>query len=541
MGTGSSQTVDGPEAECPALVFRNVTKSFGGAYALRDVNLTIAPGEVHGLLGENGSGKSTLIKVLAGFHTPDSGELEVHGVPVSLPLPAGKFRSLGIEFVHQDLGLVPSMTVVENLRLDRIAQPRNRWFVSWKDERKRAAALFAKHGLNLDPTAKVTSLQPVERALLAIVRAIEGLHEVGSNRALLVLDEPTAFLSNPDRVRLFDFVGTIASAGGSILLVSHDLDEIRAHTDRVTVLRDGYTVGTAVTRETSETALVEMIIGRTFIKVDRAHRNPHTVQHEGGSVVVDSLHGGRVKNASFTVGKGEVLGLTGQIGAGFEDVPYLIFGAEKCEDGVVSIGVGKHALTRMAPPKAIRLGMALLPADRQNTGSIASLTALDNMMMQVLERYFRKGFLRRREILKDGRRLFNEFDVRPGDPKLRYSNFSGGNQQKALMAKWLLTEPSLLLLHEPTIGVDIGARQTIFGLIRQAASSGTAVLCASNDHEQLADVCDRVLIFSRGQILDELVGGQLSKEQISQRCFDLALSATSADAFSTPTEESSAR
>lgn len=506
----------------PALEFRNVSKSFGGAYALKDVSLMIRPGEVHGLLGENGSGKSTLIKVLAGFHEPESGELEVRGVPVKLPLPAGRFRDLGIEFVHQDLGLVPEMTVVENLRLDKVADPDNRWFMSWREERRHARNLFAEHGLDIDPRAKVSSLEPVERALLAIVRAIEGLRAVGTDRALLVLDEPTAFLSTPDRARLFEFVQRIAAAGGSILLVSHDFDEIRAHTDRVTVLRDGRAVGTVVTQEVSERELVELIIGRTFHRVERRAEvdTRGTVDHN--PVVVSDLAGGRVEGVSFTVRHGEVLGLTGQIGAGFEDVPYLLFGAGGRARGTLELPTGRRAIATLSPVHSIRLGMALLTADRQNTGSVPSLPALDNLMLQVLGKYYRGGFLRRRELLKQGRRLFEEFDVRPADPRMTYSSFSGGNQQKALMAKWLQTEPSLLLLHEPTIGVDIGARQKIFGFIRRAADRGAAVICSSNDHEQLADVCDRVLVFSRGRIVDDLADEQLTKDQISQRCFDLA-------------------
>jgi ribose transport system ATP-binding protein len=507
----------------PALEFKNVSKSFGGAQALRDVSLSVAPGEVHGLLGENGSGKSTLIKVLAGFHAPDEGDLVVRGEPVGLPLAPGRFRSLGIEFVPQDLGLIPTMTVVENLRFEQIAQPKRRWLVSWRDERRRAKALFAKYDLALDPSAKVSTLQPVERALLAIVRALEGLREIGADGAVLVLDEPTAFLSKPDRERLFGFVRTIAATGGSILLVSHDLDEIRAHTDRVTVLRDGRAVGTAVTRSTSEADLVAMIIGREFKKVHRGSREEVDETSAHNAVVVDSLVGGRVQGVSFTVGSGEVLGMTGQIGAGFEDVPYLLFGATKAEGGDLTMGDSVSPLASMSPTRAIGIGMALVPADRQQAGCVPSLTALDNMMSQVLSRYFRKGLLRRRQLLSDGRRLFTEFEVRPGDPTLRYSSFSGGNQQKALMAKWLQTEPTLLLLHEPTIGVDIGARQMVFGLMRRAAQGGTHVLVASNDHEQLADVCDRVLVFSRGRIVDELTGEQITKEYISQRCFDLAV------------------
>jgi len=434
--------------------------------------------------------------------------------------------------VHQDLGLIPTLTVVENLRVERIAQPANRWFISWRREGRRARTVFSDYGLDIDPGAKVSELQPVERAFLAIVRALEGLRETGGteglSHAVLVLDEPTVFLSASDRDRLFSFVRQIASAGGSILLVSHDLDEVRAHTDRITVLRDGHAMGTVVTGKTTERELIGMIIGRALEKADRIS---HRSRSDNAGAVIQSLQGGRVSHVSFSIAEGEVLGITGQIGAGFEDVPYLLFGASPCQRGTLDVRGITYSAPEMTPAKAIRLGIALLPADRQGSGSIGSLPAIDTVMLQVLDRYVKRGVLARWRMQSDARRLFDRFDVRPNDPKLTYSALSGGNQQKALLAKWLQTSPSLLLLHEPTIGVDIGARQTIFTLVREAAANGSCVLCASVDHEQLADICDRVLIFSRGAISEELTGSQLTKDNITEHCYDLARSVASENAF----------
>ena len=249
-------------AQHPRLSLTGLSKSFGGTQALRGVDLDVLPGEVHGLLGENGSGKSTLIKILAGFHEPDAGELLVDGEAVRLPLATGQFRELGMSFVHQDLGLVDSLSVLENLRVADIASSRSRFRISWRRERARARATFVRYGVRLDPSASIGSLKPVERALLAIVRAIEEIRSVGRGHGLLILDEPTVFLPKEGVERLFSLVRDVAAAGTSILFVSHDLDEVREITDRVTVLRDGALVGTVVTAETSERQFVEMIIGR---------------------------------------------------------------------------------------------------------------------------------------------------------------------------------------------------------------------------------------------------------------------------------------
>jgi ribose transport system ATP-binding protein len=250
----------------PVVALRHVSKTFGAVRALHDVDLTIRRGEVHGLLGENGSGKSTLIKILSGFHAPDGGsELEINGRPVSVPLYPGQFRSLGMSFVHQDLGLVPSLSVVENLLVGDLTSQRS-WRLSWARERRRAQETFRSFGLKLDPRAKVSDLRPTDRALLAIVRAVEEIRantaDDGSEYGLLVLDEPTVFLPASDRDELFAIVREIAATRASILFVSHDLDEILEITDRVTVLRDGKVRGTVDTAQASDEVLVEMIIGR---------------------------------------------------------------------------------------------------------------------------------------------------------------------------------------------------------------------------------------------------------------------------------------
>jgi ribose transport system ATP-binding protein len=503
----------------PVVALRHISKTFGGARALHDVDLTVRRGEVHGLLGENGSGKSTLIKILSGFHAPDAGgELEINGRPVSLPLYPGQFRNLGMSFVHQDLGLVPSLSVVENLLVGDLTSRRS-WRLSWTNERRRAKAAFESFGLELDPRAKVSDLRPADRALLAIVRAVEEIRaSTADEYGLLVLDEPTVFLPESDRDELFAILREIAKTRASILFVSHDLDEILEITDRITVLRDGKLRGTVNTAQASDEVLVEMIIGRRL----QAPSIEREQTEAGKAISITGLTGRYARDVSLTVHEGEVVGLTGLLGSGFEEIPYYVFGARSATAGRLEVDGKAFDLRGMSPSRALEVGVALIPADRQRDGSVGSLSLDDNVTLQALHKYRSRVGLNRRRMRSDTRKVLEQFDVRPPDPRLKYQSLSGGNQQKAMLAKWLRTKPSLLLLHEPTQGVDVGARQQIFQLTRKAAADGTAVVCVSTDYEQLEALCDRVVVFGRGRVARELTGDQVTKERIAEQCYRVA-------------------
>ncbi len=502
------------------LEIAHLSKTFGGAKALDDVGFAVLPGEVHGLLGQNGSGKSTLIRILAGYHAPEPGaSLAIFGRRAPLPLPPGEYRKHGLAFVHQQLGLLPSLSVVENLRIGDLAT-RDNWALSWRQERRRAREIFARFGLAIDPDERVADLPQVERALLAIVRAFEDIRETRAAHGgggILVLDEPTPFLPRAGVDRLFALVRQIVANGASVLFVSHDVDEVMEITDRATVLRDGRVAGTLVTANSTAENFVETIVGRRMqrFEITRWDSAPKDI-----AVSVQGLTGGSVRDVAFDLRRGEVLGLTGLIGSGFDEAPGLIFGATRAEGGRLTIGGATLDLAEMSPARAREAGIALLPADRLGASGVGRLSVGHNVTLPVIASFMRGLLLDRRAANRRGRELTAAFDVRPADPSLNLDELSGGNQQKALLAKWLQTKPALLMLDEPTQGVDVGARQQVYKALDAAAQRGAAVLCASTDAEQLAAICHRVLIFARGCIIGELSGAAISKEAITERCYN---------------------
>ena len=498
----------------PALRISGIAKTFGGAQALKGVSFDVAPGDVHGLLGQNGSGKSTLVKILSGFHAPDpGGAIEVFGRPLDLPMRPGAFRDYRMTFVHQNLGLVPSLSVLENMRVASITARRSR--IDWRAERRAAQDALDRFGISLDLDARTGSISQIERALLAIVRASDDLRQ-GEGRGILILDEPTPFLPREGVDRLFKLVRQVVSHGDSVIFISHDIDEVREITDRATVLRDGSVSGTLQTDSATHDDFVEAIIGRRLTR--KATVASDTVGHRVKVEVRDIVEPG-LSIPRLDVAEGEILGLTGLIGSGFERVPYLLFGATRARGGTLTLDGEKIGLTAATPRTSIGRGMALLPSDRPRASGISSLTVADNMLLLDLRRFMGPLGLDRRGIRRRAAEISQEYEVRPNNPGLRLGALSGGNAQKVLLAKWLIRSPRLLMLDEPTQGVDVGTRQQLFEVVRRAARDGAAVICASSDFEQLADLCTRVLVFARGGIVDELSGAQISRDQIAEACY----------------------
>ncbi|MFJ3319235.1 sugar ABC transporter ATP-binding protein [Curtobacterium sp. NPDC086286] len=506
----SAAVVEAGATTAPVLRISGLTKRFGGLTALDDVELEVRPGQVHALLGENGSGKSTLIKILSGTYAPDPGAtIEVRGSRLPLPVPPGYFRRVGISFVHQDLALVPSLGVTENLRLATVVAGRGP-FVRWGAEHRAAAELFARYGVDIDPRARIEELTDTQKALVAILRAVA---ELGDDRALIVLDEPTVFLPKEDADLLFRVVKDLVSDGRtSALLVSHDMSEVLEHADRVTVLRAGRVQAHRDTATTTADELVSLIVGRGLDGAAARSARPATT---GDAVVtVRDLRAGVVDGLSFDVADGEVVGIAGLAGSGVEDVLPGLYGA-RAATGTLTVRDATVDLGATSPATSIARGVVYVPADRKREGGALTLSVEQNVTLPVLGKL--RGLLglspaRERSHVES---LVRDWDVRPADPSALFGTLSGGNQQKAVLAKWMQDDPRLVLLQEPTQGIDVGARAAIFSMLRRTADQGVSIVCASTDYDQLAQMCDRVVVLAHGRVHDVLTGDRIDRDVIA--------------------------
>jgi ribose transport system ATP-binding protein len=522
---GRGPLAERESAAPPAVAARRISKRFGGAQALYEVSIAVQRGEVHGLLGENGSGKSTLVNVLAGYHVPQpGGELQIGGLRVELPLSPSEAGELGLAFVHQDLGLIPSLNVTENVRIAELATASGP-YISWSRERRLAQAVLDRLGLEIDPTAIVADLPIMQRAQVAIARAVGELtaRGTGESGGLLVLDEAAAHLPRMERHRLYALVREVAAAGTAILFVSHDLGEALAITDRITVLRDGRNAATLDTCDADAGRLIELIVGVAPRSAPVAPTPPAPSVRAVGATIT-GLSGAVVRDVSFAIGAGEIVGLTGLVGSGFNEIAYLLYGALPARGGWLALG-GLFDLADMSPARALAAGIALVPGDRARDGGVASLSVGANVTLPTLDRYTRRRGMDRRAMDRDVGALLARQDVRPADPAVLLGELSGGNQQKALLAKWIGAGPQLLLLDEPTSGVDVGARAQIAATLGALARDGVAMLCASSDPHELALLCHRVLVFGEGTVCSELAGVELTPARIAERSQTVARAA----------------
>ncbi len=496
-----------------ALQLTGLTKTFGSARALDGVDLELRRGEVHGLVGRNGSGKSTLIKILSGFHEPDPGaRLDIGGTEVPLPLASAEATRHGLAFVHQDLGLLPDMSVMENVRIGRFATAAG-WRIRWREERRLVAEALERFDVQVSPDVLVGELREVDRALVAIVRGFLDLQE--REQGILVLDEPTAYLPRDSVDQLFATVRSVAEAGTTVLFVSHRLPEVMDITDRTSVIRDGKMVDTLVTSECTEDQLIELILGG---ELEDFYPEAHQATTEL-AMSASGLAGAVVSNVDFDIHRGEIVGLTGIAGAGYDEVPYLLFGATTARSGTVTIGEATVEASSLTPLSAMEAGMALLPGDRPRTSGVGDFTTMQNVSLPVLGSFFSGGRLRKRAERSCVQDLLDTYTVRPPIPDAPLGQLSGGNQQKALLAKWLQREPPVLLLHEPTQGVDVGAKADVFERLKEAADSGSAILYCSAEYEDLAQMCDRVLVFQNGRIVASLSGSELTEDRLVEQCY----------------------
>jgi ribose transport system ATP-binding protein len=496
-----------------ALEIRAFSKSFAGARALDGVDFTVSAGEVHALVGQNGAGKSTLIKLVSGYLAPDAGDMAVGGRPIPLPYPPGRARAMGLGFFHQNLSMNASLTILENMRVGRYRSGRF-GRIRWRSEREHARRALETVGLDIDPRLPISRTTPGERALIAFARAQQDVEEGGR---VLILDEPTPYLSRPGVETLYAAVRDLSRRGVSTVFVSHRLDEVMAIADRISVLRDGRMLGTVRIDEIDEPRLVRLMLGRDL---GQLYPERNAVEDDEDSVLsVTGLAGPGVNGVDLRLRKGEILGVTGLLGMGQDVIPYLLFGAADATAGTVRVGDESIDAAVLTPARARELGVALLPADRATQSGIPEATVQENLSMPVLDRFVRGGLLRRGLERPYVARMLREFDVNPPDPDRELRMLSGGNQQKVLLAKWLQLDPRVLLLHEPTQGVDVGSRQQVFRAIHRVADQGTSVVIASSEYEDLAQLCHRVLILRNGRVVRELTGANLTKERIIEQSY----------------------
>lgn len=485
-------------------MIRNLTKAFPGQVALSGVDLHVRAGEVHALVGQNGSGKSTLIKILAGLYQPDPGaEAWVNGAALHLG-SATAAHEAGLRFIHQDLGLVPTFDVVDNLALGQRYQ--SRWWLSSTREAVAARALLAEIGMNLDVSSALSQLSAAECTAVAIARALRGGI---SHRGVLIFDEPTASLPSADVARLFRLIQAVTAQGTAVLYVTHRMSEIFEIADRVTVLRDGRRVVTAPVSEVDHEMLVEHIVGQSLDEFYPEAPTPRTdVVLRARNLRTRLLH-----HLSFSAFQGEILGFSGITGSGREEVASSLFGAIPWLGGELTIG--DTVVGRLDPASAIRLGVAYLPSDRKRESAILTFNVRENLTLPRLKTQ-RGHWLGTRQERLDAKAWLHRLQVRPAEPDRPFSVLSGGNQQKVVLARWLRCGARVLVLDEPTQGVDVGAKSMIYETLSDAARQGAAVIVASSDAEELARICDRVIVLCDGEVKAELFGSQLTEEEITR-------------------------
>jgi len=484
------------------LQFAGVSKRFGGTQAVDDVSFDVHAGEIVALLGENGAGKSTLIKLLAGIYPIDRGAILFEGRVEAEWRSTDRARQ-PVAFIHQDLGLVEWMTVAENVALG-MGYPRRFGMIDWAAARAAARRVMARVGCDIDPERRVFSLTRAEKSLLAIGRALEVQARV------LVLDEPSASLPMADVERLFGVLRTLRRQGMAMVYVSHRLDEVMAISDRAAVMRDGKLVATRVTAQTNEGELVGLIVGKALsASVAKAAPGP-----DGAPVLaLDRAASGNAGPVSFTVRRGEVVGLIGLRGAGHEAISRALFGREPLSAGSMQL-LGRPAVFR-TPADAIRAGVAYVAGERLEENLAGAMSVLENLFPHPSLHGDRGlSLARRRTEQAAALALIRRFDVNPPAPAAEVQQLSGGNQQKVVLARWFHLDKPLVVLEEPTAGVDVGAKRQIYGVLRERADAGTALVVVSTDFEEVATVCTRVLVFRHGLIAAELVGPDITVERL---------------------------
>ncbi|TFY87970.1 sugar ABC transporter ATP-binding protein [Pseudomonas kairouanensis] len=496
----------------PLLEMQGISKTFNGLRVLKNVGLKVYPGEIHALMGENGAGKSTLMKILSGAYQADpGGEIRIGGEPVATFDPATA-KALGIAVIYQELSLCPNLSVAENIYLGR--ELRRGWTIDRKGMQAGCREVLQRLGAEFTPATLVSSLSIAERQLVEIARALHG------HARILVMDEPTTPLSSRETDRLFALIKQLRSQGLAIIYISHRMAEIYELSDRVSVLRDGQYIGELTREALSAEVLVKMMVGRDlsgFYKKEHAAYNP-------GNVVMrvrDMADGKRVRNCSFDLRAGEVLGIAGLVGAGRTELARLIFAADPRTSGTLEV-VGKTVTQLRTPADAIGAGVVYLTEDRKAQGLFLDMSVADNInVCACVPDAHAGGVLDRGHAAQRSNDAIKSLSIRVASGKVNVGALSGGNQQKVLLARLLEVKPHVLILDEPTRGVDIGSKSEIYRIINQLAQAGVGIVVISSELPEIIGTCDRVLIMREGQLVAE-VGGASGHVISQERIIDLA-------------------
>jgi ribose transport system ATP-binding protein len=494
------------------LQVKNLDKRFGQHYALSKMNIDIQPGEIHALVGENGAGKSTLIKVLTGIYKPDGGKIFWHQQEVHIDEPK-LARNIGIQVVHQDRQLIASFTGYENLFLG-IPYPTQTFSptIRWKEMRKQAENLKNRWGIGIDLTKNVERMSPSEKTMLEIMRAAM------LDCQLLILDEPTAALSDEESETLFELITKLVAKGTAILYVSHRMNEILRLSHRVTVMRNGKTVGTFPTQEVDKDKLVQLLTNQTTTskkqRTKRINGKRENILRVNGVASVDQ----KVKNVTVEVNQGEIVGVFGLAGAGRTELLETIYGTRKLQSGKVEI-YGK-TIDNFSPKASLSRGVVLIPEDRRGDALVLDMSVRENMTMSTLEKFSSFFKVNDRLEKEEVTKWMKHLQVKATSAEQLIKELSGGNQQKVVFAKALLSKPVLFLCDEPTQAVDIMTREEIHRLLRDQAAEGRGVLFVSSDIQEVLDISDRIYVIHEGESVAEFVNDAITAEQILQVCYN---------------------
>ena len=493
--------------DSPAIIaISGLTKRFPGVLALDSIAIDFRAGEVHGVVGENGAGKSTLMNVLAGDLQPDGGIITIDGRPASLPSPLAS-RAHGITVVYQELSLCPTLSVAENIMLSDSAAKSMLSFVRRDRMRVEARKALARLGMAaMNPDTKVGRLSVAEMQLVEIARAIR------QRARILVLDEPNSALSHAESQRLFEVVRQLSAEGVTIIYVSHHLQEVLALADRITVMRDGRTIETIVNRNVSEDRIIRAMVGRDLgAAIPWSAEAKARAADASPMLEVKDLHAPGLDTISFTVGAGEILGIGGLPDSGKDGLGEALFGLAARSGSVTIDGA---LLPANDPLAAIRSGMAFVPADRRGAGGLLTMSVADNVVSAALPRFSLSGFLRRGAIRREARAQVARLDARISHLGQKLATLSGGNQQKIILGRSLVIHPRVLVLHEPTRGVDVGAKAEIYQILRGIAGEGVAIVLVSSEIAELILNAERVLVLRGGRLSGELTGRAIAEEAI---------------------------